>query len=117
MVSPLIDSAGQQTGWMAAMSDITESKRIHAELEAAHERFVAVLDGLDTAVYVADAQSDEILYANRAFMLIFGFKAIGRSTQDLALPRPERADYPVDPRKLLIEGLPRELFDGQLQPR
>jgi PAS domain S-box-containing protein len=114
MVSPLVDSAGQQTGWMAAVSDITESKRIRAELEAAHERFVAVLDGLDTAVYVADARSDEILYANRAFMLSFGFNAIGRSTYNLSLPLPERSAYPVDPRLLRPEGLPRELFDGQL---
>lgn len=114
-VSPLIDSSGQQTGWMAAMNDITESKRVHAELEAAHERFVAVLDGLDTAVYVADAQTDSILYANRAFLATFGYNAIGRTTRHLALPRPERSAYPLDPHSLQDGSVPRELFDGELQ--
>jgi C4-dicarboxylate-specific signal transduction histidine kinase len=49
-LSPLIDGDGRQTGWMASITDITEPKRVRAELEAAHERFVAVLDGLDAAV-------------------------------------------------------------------
>jgi PAS domain S-box-containing protein len=115
MLSPLVDSAGHQTGWMAAMSDITESKRIRAELEAAHERFAAVLDGLDTAVYVADARTDNILYANRAFLASFGYHALGRNTHSLSLPQPERGDYPVDPRHLEHDALPRELFDGELQ--
>ncbi len=115
MLSPLIDSSGHQTGWMAAMSDITESKRIRAELEAAHERFAAVLDGLDTAVYVADARTDHILYANRAFLASFGYHALGRNTHSLSLPQPERGDYPVDPRHIEHDALPRELFDGELQ--
>ena len=54
--SPLIDTAGQQIGWIASMNDITEPKRARVELERAHERFVTVIDGLDTAVHVADAQ-------------------------------------------------------------
>ena len=115
MISPLIDSAGVQTGWMTAMSDITESKRIRAELEAAQERFVAVLDGLDTAVYVADARTDSILYANRALLANFGAHALGSSTYSLSLPQPERGDYPVDPRHLQHDALPFELFDGELQ--
>ena len=57
---------------MASITDITRAQRVRAELEAAHERFVAVLDGLDAAVYVADAASDEILFANRAFKSIYG---------------------------------------------
>ncbi|WP_341676278.1 PAS domain S-box protein [Niveibacterium sp. SC-1] len=115
MVSPLIDGSGAQTGWMAAMSDVTESKRIRAELQAAHERFVAVLDGLDTAVFVADAQSERILYANGAFETLFGPRPQGRSTQELALPQPEASEYSVDPKTLQPQDLPRELFDGQLQ--
>ena len=46
-LSPLIDGDGRQTGWMASITDITEPKRVRAQLEAAHERFVAILDGLD----------------------------------------------------------------------
>ncbi len=114
-LSPLIDLTGRQTGWMASITDITEPKRVRAALEAAHERFEAVLDGLDAAVFVADARTDEILFANRAFKRIHGFDAVGRTVRGVAVPQPERGDYRVDPRGLAPADLPRELFDGELQ--
>ena len=114
-LSPLIDMSGRQTGWMASITDITEPKRVRAALEAAHERFEAVLDGLDAAVFVADARTDEILFANRAFKNIHGFDAVGRTVRGVAVPQPERGDYRVDPRGLAPADVPRELFDGELQ--
>ncbi|THF65801.1 PAS domain S-box protein [Pseudothauera nasutitermitis] len=114
-LSPLIDLTGKQTGWMASVTDITEPKRVRAALEAAHERFEAVLDGLDAAVFVADARTDEILFANRAFKNIHGFDAVGRTVRGVAVPQPERGDYRVNPRGLALIDLPRELFDGELQ--
>ncbi|MCK0508494.1 PAS domain-containing sensor histidine kinase [Aromatoleum anaerobium] len=114
-LSPLIDNSGTQTGWMASVTDITEPKRIRAALEAAHERFEAVLDGLEAAVFVADAGTDEILFANRAFKNIHGFDAVGRTVRGVAVPQPERGDYRLDPRALKPADVPRELFDGELQ--
>ena len=52
-VSPLIDDQGQQAGWMASVTDITEPNRIRDELVNAHERFNTVLNELDAAVSVA----------------------------------------------------------------
>lgn len=114
-LSPLIDREGRQTGWMASITDITEPKRVRAALEAAHERFEAVIDGLEAAVFVADARTDEILFANRAFKAIHGFDAVGRTVRGVAVLQPERGDYTVDPRGLSAADLPRELFDGELQ--
>ncbi len=114
-LSPLIDLTGRQTGWMASITDITEPKRVRAALESAHERFEAVLDGLDAAVFVADARTDEILFANLAFKRIHGFDAVGRTVRGVAVPQPERGDYRVDPRNLSPADVPRELFDGELQ--
>lgn len=114
-LSPLIDIDGRQTGWMASVTDITEPKRVRAALEAAHERFEAVLEGLEAAVFVADARTDEILYANRAFKNIHGYDAVGRTVRGVAVLQPERGDYSVDPRGLSVCALPRELFDGELQ--
>ncbi len=114
-LSPLIDLTGRQTGWMASITDITEPKRVRAALESAHERFEAVLDGLDAAVFVADARTDEILFANLAFKRIHGFDAVGRTVRGVAVPQPERGDYRVDPRNLSPTDVPRELFDGELQ--
>jgi PAS domain S-box-containing protein len=115
-ISPLIDGDGHQSGWMASITDITEPKRVRAELEASHERFVAVLDGLDAAVYVADAANDEILFANRAFKSIYGFDAVGRIVATFGLPSPpDTLWYDVDPRRLTPDHVPRELYDGELR--
>ncbi|OHC63996.1 MAG: PAS domain-containing sensor histidine kinase [Rhodocyclales bacterium GWA2_65_19] len=115
-ISPLIDADGEQTGWMASMIDITEPTRARAELVASHERFVAVLDGLHAAVYVADAVTDEILYANKAFCVIFGDDAVGRNSLELtACCRPDSALLLHDPSRLELADLPCELFDGEIQ--
>jgi len=114
--SPLIDTNGQQIGWMASMNDITEPKRIRVELERAHERFVTVIDGLDTAVHVAAVDSGEILFANRAFQNIFGFDTVGRdSAQVTAACRPPAGTLVADPAELAASELPCEIFDGEIQ--
>jgi C4-dicarboxylate-specific signal transduction histidine kinase len=82
------------------------------------ERLEAVLDGLEAAVYAADARSDEILFANRVFQTLHGFDTIGRVLRGLVVPQPERGDYRVDPRGVSAADAPCELFDGELlQPR
>ncbi|MDZ4313198.1 MAG: PAS domain S-box protein [Azonexus sp.] len=114
--SPLIDSNDRQIGWMASMNDITEPKRARVELERAHERFVTVIDGLDTAVHVADVESGEILFANQAFQSIFGFNSVGQNSALItAACRPAPETLLVDPGKLSTDDLPCEVFDGELQ--
>ena len=114
--SPLIDANGLQIGWMASMNDITEPKRARVELERAHERFVTVIDGLDTAVHVADASTGEILFANRAFQNIFGFDTVGRdSALVTAACRPMSDALSFDPSRLSADDLPCELYDGEIQ--
>jgi hypothetical protein len=71
--SALIDDAGRHAGWMASLYDVTELKREREALKASHERFVAVLDGLDAAVTVTDRDSGELLMSNRTFRDTFGF--------------------------------------------
>jgi PAS domain S-box-containing protein len=116
-VSPLIDSAGRQTGWMSSAHDITEPKRVRAELEASRERFLAVLEGLDAAVFVASLDSDEILFANRAFRHVYGADAVGRDGWDVtAACQPERELIGQALRTLdESDSFPRELFDGELK--
>ena len=114
--SPLIDTNGQQIGWMASMNDITEPKRVRVELERAHERFTTVLDGLDSTVHVADANTGEILFANRAFQNIYGFDAVGRDSELVTSPcRPPPDAYLCDPRLLGSDELPCEIYDGEIQ--
>ncbi|MBS1132527.1 MAG: sensor signal transduction histidine kinase [Proteobacteria bacterium] len=98
------------------MNDITEPKRVRVELERAHERFVTVIDGLDSAVHVADVQTGEILFANRAFQNIFGFDTVGRNSAQVTAPcRPNPEWLARDPLQISAEELPCELFDGEIQ--
>jgi len=114
--SPLIDTNGKQIGWMASMNDITEPKRVRVELERAHERFATVIDGLDSAVHVADVQTGEILFANRAFQSIFGYDTIGRNSAVItAACRPSDDALFHDPHTLQQTELPCEIFDGEVQ--
>ena len=114
--SPLIDTQGRQIGWMASMNDITEPKRVRVELERAHERFATVIDGLDSAVHVADVRSGEILFANRAFQNIFGFDTIGRaSAQVTEACHPPPGALSHDAAQLGPDALPCELYDGEVQ--
>jgi PAS domain S-box-containing protein len=78
-VSPLIDSKGQQTGWMTSMTNITEAKRIRDQLSASHERFTTVLEGLEAAVSVLSVAQGELLFANRSYRLWFGADAQGHT--------------------------------------
>ena len=71
-ISPLIGADGQHSGWMSSMTDITEPNRIQRQLRASHERFVRVLDAIDTAVSVAPLGAQELLFANRNYRLWFG---------------------------------------------
>jgi PAS domain S-box-containing protein len=71
-VSPLIDAKGVQTGWMAAMTDITEPRRIRQELSASYDRFTTILEGLDASISVSTMGSKELLFANKTFRNWFG---------------------------------------------
>ena len=73
-VSPLVDSEGEQSGWMTSMTDITEPRRVRDELAAAHRRFVRILEELDAAVCIQgpDAGADEYIFVNRLHREWFG---------------------------------------------
>lgn len=115
-VSPLLDASGRQLGWMVAMNDITEQKRIRDELRQAQDRFITVVDGLDSAVHVADSQSGEILFANRTFRSLFGFDAVGSIAHELIVSlRPADNELVRDPSQIKAHELPCELYDGELQ--
>lgn len=91
-VSPLVDSDGNQTGWMTSMTDITEPRRVREELAAAHRRFVRILEELDAAVSVEDRDHRGInsaIFTNRLYKEWFG------------QARPERTYRPVNERMQL----------------
>ena len=75
-VSPLIDAGGVQTGWMTSMTDITEPMKIRKALSDAQERFITVLDELESSVSVLSASGD-LLFTNQAYQQLFGNSSDG----------------------------------------
>lgn len=67
ITAPLIDQSGKHTGWICSIYDVTELQQEREALQSSHERFVAVLNGLDSAVAVTDAETGELLLSNRQF--------------------------------------------------
>ncbi|WP_275576099.1 ATP-binding protein [Aquitalea magnusonii] len=67
LASPLIDASGRHTGWMAVLTDITERLEAQRRLEASHDRFVTVIEGLDAAVAVVDPATLELLFCNQRY--------------------------------------------------
>lgn len=74
LVSPLIDPEGQHAGWMTALTDITDRQEARRRLEASHERFVTVIEGLDAAVAVVDPSSHELLFCNQRYRHWFALR-------------------------------------------
>ena len=60
-------SGRRQRGWIASLFDITERKRQRLALNASHQRFLTVLNGLVAGVCVMEESGGLLLYANPAF--------------------------------------------------
>lgn len=67
LMSPLIDASGRHSGWMAAMTDVTEREEGKRRLLAAHERFETVVEGLNEALLVVDAENGELYFSNARY--------------------------------------------------
>lgn len=74
-VTALFDSDGNITGFLGMGKDISERKEKERLLRESHEGFLAMLDGLDAMVYVADMETYEVLFIND-----YGKKAFGEIT-------------------------------------
>ncbi len=112
-VSPLIDARERQTGWIMSVTDITEPTRIRQELAASHERFVAVLEGLDAAVSVMSLGTEEPLFANKLYRQWFGASVHGHLMLSGA-PADGPARHDATDAVDAFAGLPADhLLDGQ----
>ncbi|GGP23529.1 PAS domain-containing sensor histidine kinase [Silvimonas iriomotensis] len=93
--SRLVDGDGNHIGWMGSLHDVTEIRREREALQASHERFVAVLNGLDASVAVTDAETGELLMSNLQFDRAFQLPDLrGRCCIVPLVAR--RAEPPVD---------------------
>ncbi|HXY54202.1 MAG TPA: response regulator [Nitrospirota bacterium] len=69
---PIQDSEGKIIGFLGLITDVTERKRAEAALKESHERLITILESLDAIVYVADMETNEVLFANNYARKVFG---------------------------------------------
>ncbi len=67
-----VDMQNQSKGVTFTALDITERKQAEKELKLAHERILAILDSIDSTVYVANMDTCEILFMNKRMITDFG---------------------------------------------
>lgn len=60
------------TAIIISIADISQIKLAEAAIRESEERFATVVDSLDDLVYVADMQTHELLFMNRAGREVFG---------------------------------------------
>jgi PAS domain S-box-containing protein len=83
--SPMMDEAGNHTGALAVVADITERKRAEEDLRASEARFQSFMSHIPAVAYMIDA-SDRYLYINKTYEDAFGMKGsdvVGKTVEEV----------------------------------
>ena len=70
--------SGDLLGTTIFAVDITQRKRAEEALKRQHQQLLALLDGIDDVIYVADPETYELLHVNDKFTRYWGSEAIGK---------------------------------------
>ncbi|MEN6395558.1 MAG: PAS domain S-box protein, partial [Methanoregula sp.] len=73
-VVPVIDTNGQVTGWVGAVNDITERKKIENELRENRAYLETLFTSVQVGIVVIDAETHRILDANPAALATIGLE-------------------------------------------
>ena len=75
----LRDSEGTVVGGIECFTDITQLKQAEDGLrrDALAEHLISVFDGIEDVIYVADPDTYELLFVNRAFKQLWGSDPVG----------------------------------------
>jgi len=84
-------------GFVVTVQDITERKRAEALARQRHDEFLAILNGIDEPVYVADPVTYEMVYVNRMLEESFGACA-GRKCYEYLQRRNEPCPFCTNDR-------------------
>jgi two-component system, cell cycle sensor histidine kinase and response regulator CckA len=102
------DADGAVAGTLSSGIDITQRLRSEGALAASHERLLAILDGIEADVYVADLDSCEILFANEHMRAGFGENLVGRICYEVFRDAPGVCPHCTNPQLLTADGTPGE---------
>ena len=71
-ISPVTNSKGKVTHFVAVKDDITDRMRVEAELRESEERFRQMAETIDQVFWLADAEIASIIYVSPAYETIWG---------------------------------------------
>ncbi len=79
MAFPVLDQAGRPESIVIMHEDVTARRMAEAALKKSEEILLAVLDGVEADVYVADLKTYEILFVNKHMIDSFGPGLVGQA--------------------------------------
>ncbi len=137
---PLHDKNGKVIGILGMVEDITERKkaeelqkvyrqRLEKEvvnqtlvlrektklLETEQEKFMTVMDSLESIVYVADMETYEILYVNKYTQEIFNDRMIGKTCWKVLQGKTEPCEFCTNSKLVDENGQPTGLYTWEFQ--
>jgi len=112
---PIHDETGRVWRVVGISADITDIKRAEEALRESHERFLTVLDSLDSGVYVADMETYEILFANQKMRNYFGNIEGKTCWQVLQQGQSGPCDFCTNDKLLGAEGEPTGVYAWEFQ--
>lgn len=104
--SPLKDADDHITAVIEISRDVTERRRAEETIHEVQERLVAVLDGLEAIVYVANIETKEILFINKYTREMFGDVCGRICWQALQSGQSGPCDFCACVGSLTSEGMP-----------
>jgi PAS domain S-box-containing protein len=103
----LMEELARLRKYIAGLEEMEiEHMQVQAKLEESHERLLSVLDSIDAAVYVADTQTYEILFANKYILDTFG-NVVGKTCwQTLQADQTNPCSFCTNKKLVSPEGEP-----------
>lgn len=88
----------------------------HASLQAAHDRFTTVLNGLEASVYVSDLATYRILFANDYAQKLFGEHLLGKTCWEVIQSgQTEPCDFYINEKLVTATGEPSEVYRWEIK--
>ncbi len=104
---PMKDPAtGEVTGVVEFVRDITARVRAEEALREEHGRLLSIFNSIGQAIYVADMDTHEILFANRATEADFGESLTGKTCYRVLQGREEPCDFCTNEIIRKLDGKP-----------